>query len=486
MDLETRLRRTLEERRQQLPAPRRLGTEKARRGAVRRHRLRAGVAAAVVVVVATVGVALTSGVWDATREIRLGPAPTDTAGEGWQRYLGDSFEISYPPGWKPAAETLTSDPGAPVEIVTFGTGPLVVGGQECAQVPEAAVEAMRPDDVLLTVQRRSSDTGFPSRPERFTQFTLDRLAFGDCFDNRDRIDFAGLDFADDGRGYTAYAYFGAETGSGHRDRVLQMLNTFQAGQPGQDLACTTQPVTPAALPDDVRSWAQDASVAGAATLWAIVPDSRWITYDLQPQTEGSPYGLKQPWFRTAPGQVAIDVDRLDGPGTANVNVPDGYGQDGFQVSGIRFDTPGCWRIVGTDGTSATTIHVSFPGRASGARYEVGAVWTCQDTLDADESQVIAAYTTTGRRIHRWHQERTPPDGPSASPAWAQHPDDTELTVCIVDDVIMKGSPGGANLDRSIVFVTPDGTPQPAISAQQEDIAPSDGPQPAGFSRSDSS
>lgn len=479
VDLETRLRRTLEEQRDQLPAPRHPDVHEIRLSVDRRRRWRTGIAGAVALMVVAVAVAVGADVWDRRPgQVRLDPGPTDGPVSGWQRYLGDGFEISYPPRWRPAPEALTPNLTSPVEIVTFGTGPLEVGGQDCAQVPEAAVEAMGPDDVLVTVQRRDDPDGYPPRPQQFDEFTLDRLAFGECFDNRDRIDFAGVDFATADDGYTAYAFFGVQAGTEQRSRVLRMLNTFRVGQPGDDMACTTEPVPASKLPADVRGWGQDADVTGAATLWAAVPNSDWITYNPDPPTAGYPYGLKQSWFRTASGQVTIDVERLDGPGDATIRVPDGYGTDGFQVSGIEFDTPGCWRIVGTDGTSATTIHVNFPGRAAQDRYEPGAVWKCHDTLDAHESRVIAGYTTTGANIREWQRTRIEPGGPSASPDWTRHPDDAEVIVCIVDDVIMKGTPDGDTLARSLVFITSDGDPQPALSTYKDNLDPTDGPAPA--------
>lgn len=93
--------------------------------------------------------------------------------------------------------------------------------------------------------------------------------------------------------------------------------------------------------------------------------------------------------------------------------------------------------------------------------------------------MVAAYPTTGKEIREWDQARTPPGGPSVSPApdWAQHPDETRLTVCIVDDVLMKGSPDGDNLNRSIIFVTGDGTPQPAITTMPGNLPPNGAPEP---------
>ncbi len=49
--------------------------------------------------------------------------------------------------------------------------------------------------------------------------------------------------------------------------------------------------------------------------------------------------------RGVAGKLRIDGHRLDGqapPLTAHV--PDGYGDSGFQSTGITFPTEGCWRV----------------------------------------------------------------------------------------------------------------------------------------------
>jgi hypothetical protein len=53
------------------------------------------------------------------------------------------------------------------------------------------------------------------------------------------------------------------------------------------------------------------------------------------------------WWRVTQGLLRIEGDRLDAeapPLTAHV--PRGYGNAGFQPTGIRFPTEGCWRVVG--------------------------------------------------------------------------------------------------------------------------------------------
>ena len=62
---------------------------------------------------------------------------------------------------------------------------------------------------------------------------------------------------------------------------------------------------------------------------------------------GGGIGRKLGWWRAVPGTLQITLRRLDGPappGTATV--PSGYGDRGFQSSGVTFSTPGCWEVTG--------------------------------------------------------------------------------------------------------------------------------------------
>lgn len=52
--------------------------------------------------------------------------------------------VELPDGWQVAPETLM--PNGPTEQFVASTGDLPVGGDRCAQVPEAALEALGPTD----------------------------------------------------------------------------------------------------------------------------------------------------------------------------------------------------------------------------------------------------------------------------------------------------------------------------------------------------
>jgi hypothetical protein len=54
------------------------------------------------------------------------------------------------------------------------------------------------------------------------------------------------------------------------------------------------------------------------------------------------------WWRGVPGRLTVQGERLDAHAPPlRARVPAGYGSTGFQATGLRFPTPGCWRVVGS-------------------------------------------------------------------------------------------------------------------------------------------
>lgn len=68
-------------------------------------------------------------------------------------------------------------------------------------------------------------------------------------------------------------------------------------------------------------------------------------------------GWKFGWYQVVPGVLTITGRRLDAPAPpARGNVPSGYGDTGFQASGVYFPTEGCWEVTGTvDSTTLTFV-----------------------------------------------------------------------------------------------------------------------------------
>jgi hypothetical protein len=70
-------------------------------------------------------------------------------------------------------------------------------------------------------------------------------------------------------------------------------------------------------------------------------------------------GWKFPWMRVVPGFLTITGQRLDAPAPPlRSYVPPGYGDVGFQASGVTFPSEGCWRITGkVDHSSITFVNL---------------------------------------------------------------------------------------------------------------------------------
>lgn len=67
-------------------------------------------------------------------------------------------------------------------------------------------------------------------------------------------------------------------------------------------------------------------------------------------------GMKWPWWRSVNGPLAIEGRRLDGSARPlRANIPNGYGDTGFQSSGLLFDGPGCWEVTGRVGDASITF-----------------------------------------------------------------------------------------------------------------------------------
>jgi hypothetical protein len=74
-------------------------------------------------------------------------------------------------------------------------------------------------------------------------------------------------------------------------------------------------------------------------------------------------GVKFAWWRIAPGDFVITTRRLDAPAVPlSADVPSGYGELGFQPSGLNFPSIGCWEVVGTVAGKTLTFVVNVAAR----------------------------------------------------------------------------------------------------------------------------
>jgi hypothetical protein len=84
---------------------------------------------------------------------------------------------------------------------------------------------------------------------------------------------------------------------------------------------------------------------GSTALWVRLPP-RGV---LPAQSNGTnPLATKFPWWRQVRGQLSITAQRLDGPSDGfRSDIPDGYGDLGFQPTGLVWPSQGCWRVTGS-------------------------------------------------------------------------------------------------------------------------------------------
>jgi hypothetical protein len=68
--------------------------------------------------------------------------------------------------------------------------------------------------------------------------------------------------------------------------------------------------------------------------------------------------MKFPWWRgsAAHGELSIEGRRLDASAPSlQADIPAGYGEDGFQATGLLFPTVGCWEITARSGGAQLTV-----------------------------------------------------------------------------------------------------------------------------------
>lgn len=129
---------------------------------------------------------------------------------------------------------------------------------------------------------------------------------------------------------------------------------------------TVPAACPVTLPRRAPSAAQGLFGAGAAH-WngALFVGGLWPdgTIVFQPGGPGlilpdGSLSMKFGWLRGEGlrGKLAIHGKRLDAPAPPlRADIPEGYGNTGFQASGLIFPTEGCWEVTGEVGGNRVTF-----------------------------------------------------------------------------------------------------------------------------------
>ena len=77
-------------------------------------------------------------------------------------------------------------------------------------------------------------------------------------------------------------------------------------------------------------------------MWTVLwPDGKVMMEQHNQETDGS-LSMKWGWVRAVTGALTIEGHRLDAEAKPlRAEIPDGYGDTGFQVSALIFPTTGC-------------------------------------------------------------------------------------------------------------------------------------------------
>jgi hypothetical protein len=99
-------------------------------------------------------------------------------------------------------------------------------------------------------------------------------------------------------------------------------------------------------------------------MWSERPGIVEVPNDDHLLPDGTVQDLKWAWYRYERGVLTIEGRRLDKHAQPlRAWIPEGYGDTGFQVSGITFPADGCWEITGHLGDSNSVtivVQVIYP------------------------------------------------------------------------------------------------------------------------------
>jgi hypothetical protein len=117
---------------------------------------------------------LAAGCGGASEALQTGPTTTSEAPEWTTFELPEArLTVSHPPDWLRAPERLMPGLVDPRELVALSTFDARRGGENCAHMPENAIEDMGPADALVVVEERRAESeggtpsDYPPRPGHF-------------------------------------------------------------------------------------------------------------------------------------------------------------------------------------------------------------------------------------------------------------------------------------------------------------------------------
>lgn len=96
---------------------------------------------------------------------------------------------------------------------------------------------------------------------------------------------------------------------------------------------------------------------GNDLLWTVLwPEGRVVMTEAHNREPDGSLSMKWGWWRGVTGPLSIEGRRLDAEAAPlRADIPNGYGDSGFQVSALVFPTTGCWEVTGRVGEASLTF-----------------------------------------------------------------------------------------------------------------------------------
>ncbi len=123
--------------------------------------------------------------------------------------------------------------------------------------------------------------------------------------------------------------------------------------PGESFACPVTAPNGNLPPGEI---VESQYYLGNGELWtSLWPDGRVIMEEHNREADGS-FSMKWGFVRGVTGPLTVEGHRLDAEAAPlRVDIPEGYGDTGFQVTALIFPTTGCWEVTAHVGESSLTF-----------------------------------------------------------------------------------------------------------------------------------
>jgi hypothetical protein len=143
--------------------------------------------------------------------------------------------VSYPSSWTRSADPLLPGLADPRELIALSTFPTRAGGENCAHMPENAIEDMGAADALVVLEERVGDLegsaatlrDYPERPKQFGPGGGYPSEAVDCLDRRKEFFDRFIPFSESGRRFYAYVAFGADAPPAVRTQAWTILDRLE-------------------------------------------------------------------------------------------------------------------------------------------------------------------------------------------------------------------------------------------------------------------